>query len=104
MERYKVNFESIPWVTPTPGVRFKIHKQSGRQLRLVEFTDFYVEPEWCTKDHIGYVLEGQVQINFEGKVVVFGPGDGIFIPGGEEHKHMAGMLTELVRIILVEDA
>jgi hypothetical protein len=34
---------------------------------------------------------------------VFIPGDGIFIPEGEGNKHSAKILTEVVKIILVED-
>lgn len=44
-----------------------------------------------------------MEINFSGEVVRFGPGDGLFIPAGEENKHMAKVLTETVRLVLVED-
>lgn len=103
MEQYKIDFESMLWETPAGGVRFKSYEQGGRKLRLVEFAKEFVEPDWCTKGHIGYVLEGQMEIDFDGKIIVFGPGDGIFIPAGEEHKHKAEVLTDVVKIILVED-
>ena len=45
-----------------------------------------------------------MEVNFDGKVIVFGPGDGIFIPAGEEHKHKARVLKDVVRGILVEDS
>lgn len=103
MGQYKVDFESIPWETPASGVKFKAYEQNGRKLRLVEFTKEFVEPDWCTKGHIGYILEGQMEIDFDGEKVVFGLGDGIFIPAGEEHKHKARVLTDVVRVFLVED-
>ena len=103
MVPYKVDFKSTPWETPVVGVRFKIYKQGDKQLRLVEFTNEFVEPDWCTKGHIGYILEGQLEVNFDGRVVIFNPGDGLFIPAGEEHKHMAKVLTDVVKLILVED-
>ncbi len=93
----------MPWKNPAVGVRFKAYEQGGRKLRLVEFSREFVEPDWCTKGHIGYVLEGQLEINFDGKVVAFGPGDGIFITKGEEHKHKARVLTKSVKVVLVED-
>lgn len=104
MEQCKIDFESMRWESPMPGVRFKACEQGGRKLRLAEFGREFVEPDWCTKGHIGYVLEGQMEINFNGTVVAFGPGDGIFIPTGEEHKHKAKILTDSVKVVLVEDS
>jgi hypothetical protein len=103
MEQYKVDFDSMVWETPALGVKFKSCEQGGRKLRLVEFTSEFVETEWCTKRHIGYVLEGQMEIDFNGKKVVFSAGDGVFIPRGKNHKHKAKVLTDMVKIILVED-
>jgi len=103
MEQYKIDFESMPWESPAAGVKFKAYEQNGRKLRLVEFTREFIEPDWCIKGHIGYILEGQMEIDFDGKVVVFNSGDGLFIPAGEKHKHIGRALTDLVKIILVED-
>ncbi len=103
MEQYKIDFESMEWQVPAEGVRFKAYEQDGRKLRLVEFAKEFVEPDWCAKDHIGYILQGQMEIDFDGKVITFGPGDGVFIPPGQEHKHKATVLTGTVKAILVED-
>ncbi len=104
MEQYKVEFESMEWEVPVDGVRFKAYEQGGRKLRLVEFAKEFVEPDWCRGGHIGYILEGQIEIDFDGKAIVFGPGDGVFIPAGEQHKHKGRVLTDKVKAILVEDA
>jgi quercetin dioxygenase-like cupin family protein len=93
----------MAWENPMVGVRFKAYEQSGSKLRLVEFTKEFVEPDWCTKGHIGYILEGRMEIDFDGKVIVFSPGDGVFIPAGPEHKHKGRVLTDKVKAILVED-
>ena len=103
MEQYKVDFSFIPWESPLTGVQFKPHTQGGHRMRLVEYTRDFVEPDWCTKGHIGYVLEGRFQINFNGQIVEYGPGDGIFIPPGEEHKHKACVLTDVAKVFLVEN-
>ena len=103
MPQYKIDFESMEWESPVDGVRFKAYDQDGKKLRIVEFTKEFVEPDWCTKGHIGYILEGQIEIDFDGKVIPFGPGDGIFIPAGKEHKHKGRVLTDKVKAILVED-
>lgn len=103
MKQYKIDFESMPWESPAVGAKVKAYERNGRKLRLVEFTREFAEPVWCTKGHIGYILEGQLEINFDGKIVVFGPGNGLFILPGEKHKHIGRALTDLVKIILVED-
>jgi ethanolamine utilization protein EutQ (cupin superfamily) len=103
MTTYRLDFESTPWDTPAKGVRVKIHQLDGKQLRLVEFTSDFVELDWCEKGHIGFVLEGQLQIDFNGRQVVFSPGDGLVIPAGEEHKHKAKVLAGVVKLALVED-
>ena len=103
MEKYKLDFKAMPWEAPAVGVRFKAYEQDGRKLRLAEFTKEFIEADWCTKGHIGYVLEGQMEIDFDGKVIMFCPGDGLFIPAGEKHKHKATVLTDTLKIILVED-
>jgi mannose-6-phosphate isomerase-like protein (cupin superfamily) len=103
MKQYKIDFESMPWESPAVGAKVKAYERNGRQLRLVEFTREFAEPVWCTEGHIGYILEGQLEINFDGKIVVLGPGDGLFIPPGDKHKHIGRALTDVVKIILVED-
>ena len=102
--QYKVDFQSAQWHSPADGVRFKVHKHDGKQLRLAEFTSDFVERDWCTRGHIGYILEGRMEIDFDGKAEVFSAGDGLFIPAGEEHKHKARVLTDVVKVILVESA
>ena len=94
----------MEWEFPARGARFKAYEQGGRKLRLVEFSKEFVEPDWCTKGHIGYILEGQIEIDFDGEKEVFSPGDGLFIPAGEEHKHKARVITDKVKVIAAEDA
>jgi quercetin dioxygenase-like cupin family protein len=50
------------------------------------------------------ILDGQFEIRYDTCVEIYGPGDGVFIPSGEEHRHMAVALTGTVRAVFVEDA
>ena len=102
MNQYKVDFNRMPWENPMQGIRLKVSKQGGKQLRFVEYTK-NMPPHWCEKGHCGYVLEGQFEITFTDKVEIFSPGDGVFIPPGAEHKHMGKALTDIVRVIFVEE-
>jgi ethanolamine utilization protein EutQ (cupin superfamily) len=100
---YRVDFNSIPWESPLPGMRAKIFKQGSRRLRLVEYSR-EMEPHWCENGHCGLVLEGRFKIEFDHGVQVFNPGDGVFIPSGREHRHMGRVLTDKVKVVFVEDA
>ena len=99
---YRVDFSGVQWETPMRGVRHKAVKHGARLLRLVEYTDD-LEPHWCEKGHIGYLLEGRFEITFDSGVYEFRPGDGIFIPPGPEHRHMGRALSKTVKVIFVED-
>ena len=92
----------MPWQSPAPGVRFKAWERNGSRLRLAEFTKEFVEADWCVKGHIGYVLEGVIEVDFQTKEEVFVAGDGLFIPPGNEHGHKAKAITNSVTLVLVE--
>lgn len=98
-----VNFDSIEWQNNAPGARSKVYQQDGKQIRLVEFTDMFVEPDWCEKGHVGYVLEGTLEVDFKGRVAVYYQGSGIFIPAGVSTAHKGRSITPIVRLVLVED-
>ena len=100
---YRINWDGLPWITPMPGVRFKAFEQNGRKLRLVEFACGFQEPDWCRKGHIGYVLEGEGELQFSEQTILLKAGDGIFIPAGEEHKHLLHVPGGDFRVVLVED-
>ena len=99
---YKVNFKDIEWESPIGGMRCKIYRYGNQQLRLIEYTKEML-PHWCEKGHIGYLLEGQFEIEYENEKLVYQPGDGIFIPGGEKHKQQGKVLTDIVKVVFVED-
>jgi quercetin dioxygenase-like cupin family protein len=104
VEKCKVDFDALPWQSPLPGARYKVFQQGNRRLRLVEFSRGFVERDWCVNGHIGYVLDGEMDVDFDGNLVHFSAGDGVFIPAGAENRHMARVLTDVVRLVLVEEA
>lgn len=98
-----VDFESLAWVPSLPGARYKIHREGSRQLRLVEFTPEFVEPDWCEKGHIGLVLAGTLELDFRGQRISYPQGSGIFVPPGPTGAHKARSVTPVVRLVLVEE-
>jgi len=102
-QHHRVDLESKPWEAPVPGLRFKRYERDGRRLRLAEFTKEFVEADWCVKGHIGYVLEGVIEVDFHEKEEVFVAGDGLFIPPGSTHGHKARAITDSVTLVLVDE-
>lgn len=100
---YKIEFDKQPWESPSPGVRSKIFEGDGKKIRLVEYTS-QMEPHWCTKSHIAYMLAGTLEIKINKKTIVYNPGDILFLPAGEKFKHKAKIQTDAVRILFIEDS
>ena len=70
-----IEFESLTWIEPAVGVRYKIYKSGNQQIRLAEFSDGFIEPDWCRKGHAGYVLEGSFANDYNGKLEYYKSGD-----------------------------
>jgi len=102
MQNYRIDFDALPWEPVMDGVRQKVVVHSGKKVRLVEYSKA-MSPHWCTKGHYGYILNGRLEIEFRESTHAFEEGNGVFIPNGEEHRHRARVLSDVVRAILVED-
>lgn len=92
----------MDWESPGPCVRQKLHTVADRQLRVVEFLKDLKHPEWCRKGHVGFVLEGELRLEFESGVLEIGPGDGFIIPDGDAEGHRPVPLTDRVVAVLSE--
>ncbi|MDN4018399.1 cupin domain-containing protein [Zwartia panacis] len=101
-KNYKIVFDEMDWIEVGDGMRFKRIQQGDMQVRLVEWDKAMVHPNWCLKGHIGYITEGDVEIDIAGKVYRYGVGDVFILPDGEEHKHRPKVLSEKVRFFAVE--
>lgn len=102
VNRYRVSFAEIGWMSPIPGVRQKTRVEGNQRLRLVEYSR-EMKPHWCVKGHTGYILDGRFEIEFAEERYVFEAGDGVFIPGGDKHRHRATVLTDTVTAVFVEE-
>ena len=104
MNNYLINFKNMDWDISAEGVRQKTFIRDNQRIRLVEFTENFADIEWCTNRHIGYIIEGSITINFNGKLIEFKSGDGIFIPEGEKNRHK-GIIAkgEKASIIFYDD-
>ena len=104
MSIFRVDFDSMAWQAGRPGVRHKVYQEGSRLIRLVEFDTNEGDPHWCDRGHIGLVLAGGLDIEFDGTVLSFSAGDGLFIPPGAASSHRGLTIAPGTRLILVEDA
>jgi len=100
---YLIEFDKIPWDESVKGVRIKPFINENQQVRIVEFSEGFVEPDWCQEGHVGYVLDGKFSIDYTGTLERYKKGDVIFIPKGEQAKHKAILgKDEKVTLLLFE--
>jgi quercetin dioxygenase-like cupin family protein len=54
--------------------------------------------------HVRYVIEGDMEIEFDDRVEKYRAGDGLVIPAGMMDRHRPKALSDRVRLVFVEDA
>ena len=100
----KIAFDKIPWESPAAGVRVKKVVSGENQVRLVKFSEGFVEAEYCRKGHIGYVVEGSMRLDVDGEMLDFKAGDAFILPPDDDasqHKVVLGKGGSVV-LVLVE--
>jgi hypothetical protein len=104
MNDYQIKFKEMTWGSPSVGVKQKIHKSGTKILRLLQFDDNFTEQEWCIKGHIGFVLRGEMKIDFDGTIKSYQKGDGLWIEPGLLYKHKVVIGNgKQVELILFEE-
>jgi len=99
----KFVFDNLPWDNPKQGVSQKICSAGTSRLRLVRFEDDFIEEEWCTNAHIGFVLDGEMHIDFDGDITYYKKGDALCIGEGEKCKHKVVISKgKCIEIVLFE--
>jgi hypothetical protein len=103
MEQYRILFDELEWQDGIRGARFKAFRSGNKQIRLLEFTSAFIEPDWCEKGHVGFVVFGELEIDFRGKLVRYPQGSAIFIPSAAESGHKARSISAVTQLFLVEE-
>jgi quercetin dioxygenase-like cupin family protein len=98
---YKIDFNNLEWTIPNAGLKHKYIDQNNMRLRLVEYSKD-MAPHWCEKGHYGYVIQGEMEIEYSAEKIIYKPGDGIFIPDGAAHRHKGRVLSDKVLIFFIE--
>ena len=104
MTENQIDFQNIKWEKPQTGVEQKVYSFGNQKIRLLRFFDDFVEEDWCLNGHIGYVLNGEMKIDFNGIIKKYKKGDGLWIQKGKSSKHKAIIEKgKQVELILFED-
>ena len=98
-----IDLVELPWHEPAKGSRFKTLQQAGKRVRLVEYTEDFVEAEWCHHGHVGYVVKGELEIDLHGTIMSLREGDGIFILRARQNRHRHHATIKPATLFLVED-
>ncbi len=99
----KIDFSDMEWESPLSGLKSKAFKKDNKQIRLLELSIELEHPEWCETGHIGYVVEGEIEIIFDDESVKYQKGDSIYISAGKEERHIPKPITEKVILFMVEE-
>ncbi|MFB3055636.1 MAG: hypothetical protein ACE1ZQ_00560, partial [Ignavibacteriaceae bacterium] len=75
MEQHKIIFDTLDWESLLPGVRYKRYNSDKKQIRLVEYDKSFIEQVWFIIGHMGYVIEGEIEIDFNGENINYKSGD-----------------------------
>ena len=103
MENNLLLFEAIEWDKTKVGIEQKVFQRGDKKLRLLIFKDDFVENDWCVNGHVGYVLEGEMKIDFNGNTCNYKKGDGLWIDKGEKFKHKVIIEKgKFIKLILFE--
>lgn len=89
----KIDFGRIAWKRIRKGGmvgRAKVRLlNDGRTVRLLEISPEWNEEGWCKKEHTGYVLSGELRLDFRSKnrkALLIKHGQSFYVPLGAAHK------------------
>jgi hypothetical protein len=101
---HAIRFEELPWLAVSAHARQKRIVSEDRIVRLLELEQGFQEVDWCCNSHIGYVISGELQLNFITHNESFHSGDALILAGGDDGKHKATVVEGPVVLFLVEPA
>ncbi len=75
------------------------HMEEGGLVRILEMDPAWDESEWCTSEHVGYVLSGRVRLDFadQGSIEA-GRGQAFLVPRGCAHKATCRRTTRMFMV------
>ncbi len=94
-----IDFNDLEWKQLNEFAREKTVVYGDRSVRLLELRSGFLELDWCVRGHVGYVIKGELEIQFDDRTEKFSEGDGLHIEFGEPHKALQLRQTTLLFLI-----
>jgi hypothetical protein len=98
----KIDFSELHWEESAPDLKVKTFIQDNNKVRLLQLSKGLIHPDFCYTGHIGYVIEGIIDIDFNGNIIRFNEGDVLLIRDGETDKHIPIPISDTVILLLIE--
>jgi len=99
-----VDFPSFEWQDESPGIRAAVGRAAGSRWALVEYGPGARRDEWCRDGHRGYVIEGEIEYEFDdgSPPLKLDAGQGFVLAAGTGHRgrNPGGATT---RLFLIDD-
>jgi quercetin dioxygenase-like cupin family protein len=101
----KLDFDSIDWADDQADIHSRAAPALGQRWAIVEYEPSAARQEWCTDGHRGYVLEGQIEYEFDdgSAPLAVRQSQGFFLTAGTGHRGR-NPGTTTTRLFLIDDA
>jgi len=99
MTQATIPFPTMPWQPGAHPLERKKHDTS-HSVTILEFEPGFLDPNWCERGHVGYVLSGSVRLEYEKEATFLGEGEAFVIGAGTRHR-ASNPGTVTVRLFVV---
>ena len=101
-----VRLSEIEWRPDVEGIQVRELTVDGRRWALVQYAPGAKRQEWCEDGHLGVVLSGEIEYEFEdgGNPLASRQGDAFTLSTGRGHRGYNTGPTEAVLLVIDDPA
>lgn len=83
-----VPLSKTEWADDVPGIRDQAITVENARWAVVEYAEGAWREEWCTEGHRGFVIEGEIEYEFDdgNEPIRVGRGEAFLLPAGSVHR------------------
>jgi mannose-6-phosphate isomerase-like protein (cupin superfamily) len=99
-----IELSRTDWVADVPGIRARETHVEGHRWAIVEYAPGAQRHEWCLDGHVGFVISGAVEYEFEdgGRSLMIGEGDAFALSTGRAHRG-ANRSSQATRLFVIDE-
>ena len=107
-EAKRVRFGEMKWNDDAPGIRARETEVEGARWAIVRYGEGAWREEWCEEGHRGYVVEGEIEYEFDDgrESLRASEGEAFLLPpatlGGGAHRGR-NLARGQTRLFLIDD-